>query len=106
MYTAKPTSINNKDKILRRNKKDMHLKFIVIGDSKVGKTTLVEKYCGYEGNSTKNKCNNQLYYQHMVSTPNWSCNLKIFDTAGIVPFIILYMQNALKHPSFSLLTSL
>lgn len=106
MYTAKPTSINNKDKILRRNKKDMHLKFIVIGDSKVGKTTLVEKYCGYEENSTKNKCNNQLYYQHVVSTPNWSCNLKIFDTAGIVPFIIVYMKNALKHPSFSLLTSL
>lgn len=80
MYSVKPTSINNKDRLFRRNKKDLHLKFIVIGDSRVGKTTLVEKYCGYDRD--KNQNNSQLYYQHTLTTAEWSCNLKIVDTAG------------------------
>lgn len=80
MYSVKPTSINNKDRLFRRNKKDLHLKFIVIGDSRVGKTTLVEKYCGNDRD--KNQSNSQLYYQHTLTTAEWSCNLKIVDTAG------------------------
>lgn len=80
MYSVKPTSINNKDRLFRRNKKDLHLKFIVIGDSRVGKTTLVEKYCGNVRD--KNQNNSQLYYQHTLTTAEWSCNLKIVDTAG------------------------
>lgn len=79
MYSVKPTSINNKDRLFRRNKKDLHLKFIVIGDSRVGKTTLVEKYCGYDRDKNQNS---QLYYQHTLTTAEWSCNLKIVDTAG------------------------
>lgn len=80
MYSVKPTSINNKDRLFKRNKKDLHLKFIVIGDSRVGKTKLVEKYCGYDRDL--NQSNSQLYYQHTVTTAEWSCNLKIVDTAG------------------------
>lgn len=80
MYSVKPTSINNKDRLFRRNKKDLHLKFIVIGDSRVGKTTLVEKYCGNDRD--KNQNNSQLCYQHTLTTAEWSCNLKIVDTAG------------------------
>lgn len=56
------------------------MKFIVIGDSRVGKTTLVEKYCGYDGDKNHNK--SQLYYEHTLTTAEWSCNLKISDTAG------------------------
>lgn len=48
MYLVKLMFINNKDRFFRRNKKDLYLKFIVIGDFRVGKMMFVEKYCGYD----------------------------------------------------------
>lgn len=81
MFSTKPTSINNKERISSKKRKDFNLKFIVIGDSSVGKTTLVEKYCGCH-ETGNNRNNNNHYFNHTITDKDWSCNLKIFDTAG------------------------
>jgi GTPase SAR1 family protein len=65
-----------------RKNKDMNLKFIVVGDTGVGKTTMVENYCLCHDKEHINRNNNRLYYQHTISNKDGNWNLKIFDTAG------------------------
>ncbi|XP_056022552.1 uncharacterized protein LOC130055102 [Ostrea edulis] len=80
MFTKKPTSIN--DTMRRKNQKDMDLKLIVVGDSGIRKTTLVESYCLCHGKDNIDRNNHMLYYQHTISNKEGNWNLKIFDTAG------------------------
>ena len=84
-------SSNTHEVILRQS--IYQLKIILVGDSSVGKTTLVNRYMGYEFNENYScTINADFKIKSLSITPNIGAELTIWDTCGQERFKSLTRQ--------------